>query len=331
MRTKVLLTTCALFVFAGCGGSSSGATNEIDGGKGEVSSDVGSSEGKDNASIVVTNSILGTVVRDVVGDAAQVTVVVPNGKDPHDFEPSAQDISALMNADLIVQTGLGYEETLEDPIDRAKDSGVVVFTASDYVELKDADGEVLVKEDDHDGEADHEDHSHEGGDPHFLSDPLSLLQLIPELGVAVQTIVSADIGGNVNTAAENLQSAHDQVRVTMQELGNTPCKLVTGHNSMRYFADRYGCEIIGAIIPGGSSTAEVTAGELSQLRDTARAASVQAIFIDEGTPENVANQIASELNISVFTLASHTVPSDNSYKSYVNELATQIVKGLTTA
>ena len=329
MRAKVVAVVGAMVLLAACG---SGESNTA----GESVTDSTGVAGDADASIVVTNAVLASVVRVMVGDAGVVTVIVPNGKDPHDFEPSAKDIEALMNADLIIQTGLGYEETLEDPIERAEESGVVVFTAANHVELKNIDGEVLVSEDEHDGHTDdekedHSDHSHEGGDPHFLSDPLSMLQLIPELGVAVQNVVADEIGGNVDAAAQLLQRTHDAVLATMEGLGSTPCKLVTGHNSMRYFADRYGCEIIGAIIPGASSTAQVTAGELARLRDTAKDADVQAIFIDEGTPENVAIQIANELNISVFTLASHTVPSDNSYESYVNELATQIVKGLTTA
>jgi zinc/manganese transport system substrate-binding protein len=115
----------------------------------------------------------------------------------------------------------------------------------------------------------------------------------------------------------------------MTLLGEVPCKLVTGHNSMRYFADRYGCEIIGAIIPSASSTAEATAGSLARLRQIATEEDVRAIFVDEGTSDRVANQIASELGVSVFQLASHTIPSDGSYSAYVVGLAETIVEGLT--
>jgi zinc/manganese transport system substrate-binding protein len=94
----------------------------------------------DSVSIVVTNSVLGSVVKELVGGVASVSVVIPNGKDPHDYEPSAKDVAMLMNADLIIEVGLEYEETLEGPIDRARDSGVRVFSMADHVTVKDSDG-----------------------------------------------------------------------------------------------------------------------------------------------------------------------------------------------
>jgi ABC-type Zn uptake system ZnuABC Zn-binding protein ZnuA len=62
--------------------------------------------------VVVTTSILGAVVSDVVGEAADVTVLVPNGTDPHDWEPSAKDVEAIGQADLVVSNGLDLEEKL---------------------------------------------------------------------------------------------------------------------------------------------------------------------------------------------------------------------------
>ncbi len=85
-------------------------------------------------SIVATYSILGAIVKDIVGDKATVTVAVPNGLDIHEWEPSAKDIEAINKADLVVRNGLGLESGLEKTLETAQNSGVRIFTATDHIE-----------------------------------------------------------------------------------------------------------------------------------------------------------------------------------------------------
>jgi len=281
-----------------------------------------------SAQIVTTNAILGAVLIEVVGVDA-VSVIIPNGKDPHDYEPSAQDVAELMEADLIVETGLAYDVGLDKTVDSARDEGVRVFTVSDHVTLKDSDGETTAdhSEEDH---AEHGDHGDDGSDPHFLSDPETMKQMVPALVEVLEEITGADLSEEEASLTQMFEKAHTDVLAVMSSLDDTPCTLVTGHKSMRYFADRYECEVVGAIIPGSSSTAEATAGQLAELKEQAEAAGVGAIFVDEGTPSKVADQIASEIGVSVYQLPSHTVPDDGGYHAYVIALADVIVKGLTT-
>jgi zinc/manganese transport system substrate-binding protein len=281
--------------------------------------------------IVVTNAILGSLVAEIVG-ADAITVIVPNGKDPHDYEASAKDVAAIMNADLVIETGLAYDEGLEKSIDAARDKGVRVFAASDHVTLREMDGdhdEDDHDEDDHD-EDDHDkdEHGHDEGDPHFLSDPLTVLQMVPELVKVLESVTQTDLSNGGASLVEALESTHSEVQTVMASLGSTPCVLVTGHESLNYFAARYDCNIVGTIIPSLSSTAEATAGNLARLRKDAQAAGVNAVFVDEATPTNVANQIASEIGVGVYQLPSHSIPDDGQYKSYVLSIANVIVQGL---
>ena len=87
-------------------------------------------------SIVVTYSVLGSLVKDLVGNQANVTVSIPNGLDPHDWEPSAKDIVAINKADLVVQNGLGLEGGMEKALGTAADNGVKFFTASDHISVR---------------------------------------------------------------------------------------------------------------------------------------------------------------------------------------------------
>jgi zinc/manganese transport system substrate-binding protein len=87
--------------------------------------------GDDRPTVAVTTTVLGAVVRDLVGDAAEVRVILPEGVDPHEFRPSARDVEALGDADLVVVNGLGLEEGLTGAVDRARDDGVPVIAATD--------------------------------------------------------------------------------------------------------------------------------------------------------------------------------------------------------
>ena len=62
--------------------------------------------GTGKPTIVVTYSILGSLVRELVGDKADVQVPMPNGQDPHEWEPSARDIQTFNRARLSVANGL---------------------------------------------------------------------------------------------------------------------------------------------------------------------------------------------------------------------------------
>ena len=86
----------------------------------------GSEAGSGGAVIAVTTPILGAVVKDAVGDAATVEVIMPNGADPHEWLPSAKDVARLEGADLIVQNGLGLESGLIRAIAQAREGGVPV-------------------------------------------------------------------------------------------------------------------------------------------------------------------------------------------------------------
>ena len=85
-------------------------------------------------SVVATTSILGDVTQRVVGDAADVTTLMPPGSDPHSFGPSAQQVAQMQEADLVVANGAGLEQQLEDALAEAEDAGVPVFHATDHVE-----------------------------------------------------------------------------------------------------------------------------------------------------------------------------------------------------
>ena len=121
-------------------------------------------------SVVVTTEVLGSLVDQLVGDAGDVTVVMPSGADPHNYEPSARDVEAMLNADVLVSNGLQLEEALVSVFESAEAEGVTWFRAADHVDVLEPDEDHDHEADD-DDEADHDDHDHGSGDPHIWTNP----------------------------------------------------------------------------------------------------------------------------------------------------------------
>jgi len=281
--------------------------------------------------VVVTYSAIGDVVSRLVGDAATVTVLIPNGQDQHDFEPSAKDVETINNASLVVSNGLDLEEGLEDSLLQAEKSGVPMFHIADHVTLLDA----AEKEEGHEGEESHEgeeghegeeDHGHGAEDPHVWLDPETLAEAVPALAKALQLATGKDFAAEATAVVGELTALSAKIRDIMTTVDE--CKLVTGHDSLGYFAARYGCTVVGAVIPGFSTAAEASAGSLADLKVVAQENGVKAIFTELGTPADVAAQIAKEVGVDVVELSTHVLPENGGYDDMMTQLATAIAGGL---
>lgn len=274
--------------------------------------------------VVVTTTVLGAVVRELVGGAAEVVTVIPDGADPHAYEPSARDIEAVTAADVVVANGLGLEEGLEDVLARVEGSGVPVVHVADHVTVREP-----VSRDGHDDEAhghDDEAHGHDAGDPHLWLSPATIAEAVP----AMADVIGAAIGVDLSAAGDDLVASLGALDERVADaMGALPaCELVTGHDELGYFADRYGCEVIGAVIPGLSTTAEATARDVAALREVAEARGVRAIFTASGTPSAVAARVAADVGVPLVELRTHALGPAATYGDFVLELARTVVDAL---
>jgi zinc/manganese transport system substrate-binding protein len=271
--------------------------------------------------IVVTYSILGAVVKDLVGDRANVIVSMPNGQDPHEWEPSAKDIEALTKADLIVQNGLGLEGGMEKALGQAKEAGVKFFTASDHITVrKVGTGEGIPSGD--------PDQAVGAEDPHLWTDPVSMKSIVDALAVQIQTDLDIDLADRAKDLDARLDSLNQEVTDEVNTLPQNERKLVTGHESMGYFAQRFNFKLVGVIIPSLTSQAEVSASNLATLKRTIQENQVKAIFTELGTPKAVSDAIGRETGVKVIELTTHSLPADESYFTFMRNLAQVIVEGL---
>jgi len=260
--------------------------------------------------VVVTTTVLGAVVRELVGGAAEVVTVIPDGADPHAYEPSARDIEAVTAADVVVANGLGLEEGLEDVLARVEGSGVPVVHVADHVTVREP-----VSRDGHDA-----------GDPHLWLSPATIAEAVP----AMADVIGAAIGVDLSAAGDDLVASLGALDERVADvMGALPaCELVTGHDELGYFADRYGCEVIGAVIPGLSTTAEATARDVAALREVAEARGVRAIFTASGTPSAVAARVAADVGVPLVELRTHAIGPAATYGDFVLELARTVVDAL---
>ncbi len=310
------LSFCASIVLIGCSTSPSSAPETT------------TSQPRPN--IVVTYSVLGAVVSELVGDAADVSVVIPDGQDPHDFEPSAKDVEMINDADLIVANGLGFEEGLVDALDAAHDRGVERFLVSDFVTTIDGDGhDHHSSDDDSHGDDAHDDDSTtdtHATDPHLWLSPFTLSEMIDDLGDAVNASTGLDVTDAAERLTTSLLSLDERISRRITALGS--CTIVAGHDELGYFADRYGCKVVGAVIPSFSTTAEASAGELSDLKQLIEQYDVKTLFTGLGTSSDVVDRLVSELDIRAVELTTHFMDGAQTYDAFVERLVDQIVTGL---
>lgn len=284
--------------------------------------------------IAVTYSIIGDIVSQLVGDNATVNVVIPDGQDPHDFQPSAKDIETINNAALVVSNGLEFEEGLEEVLENIADSSGNIFMVGDHITVrKIEDGDEHNDEHSDEEDEDHADeksdeHSdeHTGGDPHLWLSPATMLEMLPALTTALSEATGADLSAEATDLTTKLQVLDGEVESIIKSLDE--CKLVSGHDEMGYFADRYGCEVIGVIIPSFTTTSEATAGELAELKKLVEQNKVPAIFTGLGVSPDTANQLAKELGIEAVTLSTHYLNDAANYQGFILNLTNQIAEAL---
>ena len=224
-------------------------------------SDDGSSGGRPE--IVVTTTVLGAVVQDLVGDAADVEVLMPERRRPARLPAlRARRGRARARRTWWCENGLDLEEGLEDAIShrpRRRRAGLHGHRPRDAARVRR-------------GRARRGGAEHGPEDPHIWMDPIAMRDVV----AALAPVLTDDLGLDLARArrrprrAARRRSTPRSAR-TLSTIPAARRKLVTGHESMGYFADRYDFELIGALIPSLSSQARSSASNLAALRERSSA------------------------------------------------------------
>ena len=275
----------------------------------------------DRLHIVVTYSVLGSLVKELVGDSALVTVSVPNGLDPHEWEPSARDISAINRADLVVQNGLGLEGGLEKTLSAAKKRGVKFFTAADFVDIRFVGpGEGIPSGD--------PDQQPGAPDPHIWTDPLAIRGVVAALAAELVDSFGLDVRSQAESLISRLDVLDGTIRTELAAIPSGNRKLVTGHESLGYFARCYDFRLVGAVIPSLTSQAGVSAADLAALKGLILVNQVNVVFTELGTSTAVASAVSRETGVRLVEINTHLLSADGSYFTLMEDLARTVGEAL---
>ena len=275
-------------VLAGCG-SDSGSTSDGDGDT--TTLPIGTD------TVVATTTVLGDVVGRIAACVGAPSVaLMPIGVDPHDFSPSSAQVAELLDAPLVVANGLGLEEGLADALASAEADGARVLEVAEQVDPLPFTGDTHEDEDADDEHAD----EHGGLDPHFWHDVSRMADAAELIGADLaETTGEARWSECGTTIADQLRVLDDEVRGILDSVPADRRVLVTDHDAFGYFADAYGFEVAGVVIPGGATLAEPSSAELADLVDVITEKSVPAIFSNTSAPTSLTEAVAAEAGSDV--------------------------------
>ena len=288
--------------------------------------------------VVVTYSVLAAVVSELVEGVANVVTLIPDGQDPHEFEPSAKDLETINNAALVVANGLDLEEGLNEALANAQQAGVNVFYVVDHVTLLDIvdvndhsdhghvhrGADASHSDDDH-GDEHSDEHSH-SQDPHVWLSPHTVREALPALAKAASDALNVDLAAAQLALDGELAALDTELLLLFSAIDN--CQLVTGHNELGYFVDRYGCTVVAAIISSTSTNAEASARNTEFVIDVIKTHSARVIFTSLGTNPKTAEQVAKEAGAKLVTISTHFLGTANDYVAFMRTLGTAIATSL---
>ncbi len=224
------------------------------------------------------------MVLQVAGERAVVTTVLPANADPHDFEPTPQDVVAVEDAAVIFLYGLNLDQWATSLVESSGTEVAPVAIASGF--------ETLASDEE----------GFELGDPHAWFDPRNVKVMVDNIAAALTAHDPAG-AADYQARATAYQAQLDQLDAAIEaRLGTVPPenrKLVTNHDAFGYYAARYGLEVVGTVIPSLDTRAEPSAREIADLVDVIERERVPAIFAENTTSPQLAEQLADQTGVRV--------------------------------
>lgn len=231
-------------------------------------------------------------------DKVDVSTIVPNGVEPHDFEPTPKQVTELQNADLIFVNGASFETWIND----IANSNIVDLSSNITIEK-----------------------TNSSPNPHFWLDPILVESMAEEI---YDTLVSLDPNNTVYYQ-NNLKQFGDKLELLNSNIKNnlTNCALndfIAFHDAFGYFAKRYG--LTQHVIGGMSPEMDVNPQKLTESIKLAKQLGITTIFSEANIEPRLSNTIANEIRgkvlilnpLEMITQEEHDLKEDYFSKMYDN-------------
>ncbi|WP_145148213.1 metal ABC transporter solute-binding protein, Zn/Mn family [Paenibacillus xylanexedens] len=276
--------------------------------------------------------------KNVAGDLADVHTLVPAGMEPHDWEPTPQDIASIEKADVLVYNGAGMESWIDQVTGSLSNASLIQVEASKGINLleggehdhhhedseatehdhdhdhaneatteahdHDHADEATTEEHDHDHDAEAEtghDHDHGGLDPHvWLSPALAVKEVRNiEAGLAQAAPEHAEqFKQNADAYVAQLESLDQDFKAAVTDSKRKD--FITQHAAFGYLAKEYGLQQVP--IAGLSPEQEPSAAQMASVIDFAKEHQVKTIFFETLVSSKVSETIASEVGAKTAVL-----------------------------
>ena len=232
--------------------------------------------------VLTTTTILEDVTRNIAGDRLTVQSLLPAGTDPHSYQPVPQDATMVSESKVLVVHGAEYEVFMQALLENAggKDNVIEASTG------------LLLQSDEH------------GTDPHLWLDPNHVIAYADNIreGLSQFDPDGAEVyATNARAYIDQLAELDAWIQGQVAQIEPQRRVLVTNHEAFGYFAERYGFQVVGAVIPGFSSDAAPSARQMAELIEQIKIHQVPAIFLDAADNPDLAQQIAAETGVKVVT------------------------------
>lgn len=282
-----------------------------------------SSPAQSSTNVVATTSIIADVAEQVSGGLLQIDTLLPVGTDPHSFDPSPQDIVKLTEAGLILANGAGLEAFLQ-PLIESADAGDRVVTLTDGTDFIETGAGAGT-----------DNHDHGTVDPHTWTDPNNVLVWVDHIEQAfsdLDPVHAAEYAANAEAYRTQLRDLDAWVREQVTQIPEDQRIIVTDHTSFAYFARRYGFQQAGTLIPGYSTLAEPSAGDLASLEDKIQSLDVRAVFVGNTVNPALGERVAEDTGVQLVFIYTGSLSQPggeaDSYIKYVKYNVSAIVQAL---
>ncbi len=213
------------------------------------------------------------------GDKVEVSILVPAGAEPHDWEPGPKDIIKIESARIFVYNGAGFEPWVEGTLKGIESKKLIIVDSSSGIPL------VLDN----------------GSDPHIWLDPISAehqVDLIKDALIKSDPQNSEYYNTNAESLKKELVLLDEEIKY---ELGSSKKKVfITSHAAFGYFSRRYGLTQVS--VAGLSPDVEPSPAKMVQIIEIARKNDIKYIFFETLVNPRLSEVIANEAGAKTLVL-----------------------------
>ncbi|MBW4828550.1 MAG: zinc ABC transporter substrate-binding protein [Clostridiaceae bacterium] len=220
------------------------------------------------------------LAREIGKDKIDMHSIVPNGVEPHDFEPSMKQIKEVQNANIVVYNGADMEHWIDKLLETIDKEEVDIINSSEFVELVELEGRT---------------------DPHIWLDPSNM----DKIGLEIKnSLVKMDEKNkdfyekNYAELSNKLQKLNEEYETVLKDKKRDT--ILVSHSAFTYMTERYGLEQIS--VTGISPEEEPSPKVIAELVDVAKTKELEYIFLETLASPKTADIIAEEANLEVLTL-----------------------------